>query len=286
MWKYQITIYDDPPGMCSSERTVRDRRPWPRDQQAGFPDSLAHTQPLRHQSHKPLPQSSIMDVPDFETLKNKVVATGEFLRQQHADLSDKNYTQVKATQLGQMLKEILSFCGLTIEQGTVLTAIVRNGPWESEDRAAIAGAVSNAVANCGSSSVVRRPNQDVLTFAGFLSAKDMEVLNDKSASLHVKADQVATRLIRVQLWLASEQGYKEIVKVVMAAGLTLTSADEKYNFLQTLKKLVRSKSKRLPKITLPDPFPAKPQDMVYMGFMFIAVLYIGFVFVYTGLLKS
>ncbi|CAE7684539.1 unnamed protein product [Symbiodinium sp. CCMP2592] len=205
-----------------------------------------------------------MDEWTFQELEAKILAVGEFLMQQQTDLVEKSFKSVKATQLKQVLEDISGFVTLTAEQATRIGTILRRGPWDQEDRAIAAACLSNVLANTGrkGGAVVRRANQDLLSFHKFLSKNDACVLADPSASMHTKADVVASRMVKIQLWLASEQAYSEVIKTVQAAGAEMSSAQDQYAFLQLLKKMVRSRVKKLPKnIELPNPFPDKPEDL-------------------------
>ena len=199
----------------------------------------------------------------FEDLERKIMAVSTFVEEQKADLEEKTYKAVKATQLKQLLDDIAVFSGLTAENATQVTAILRRGPWEQEDRAVVAGCLSNVLANPGrkQGAVIRRANQDLLSFDKFLSQSEVAILADNTVSVHAKADAVASRMIKIQLWLASEQAYSEVLKTVQAAGMEMSTAQDKYAFLQLLKKMVRARVKKFPKtISLPNPFPATPED--------------------------
>ncbi|CAE7198863.1 unnamed protein product [Symbiodinium sp. CCMP2592] len=205
-----------------------------------------------------------MDEWTFQELEAKILAVGEVLMQQQTDLVEKSFKSVKATQLKQVLEDISGFVTLTAEQATRIGTILRRGPWDQEDRAIAAACLSNVLANTGrkGGAVVRRANQDLLSFHKFLSKNDACVLADPSASMHTNADVVASRMVKIQLWLASEQAYSEVIKTVQAAGAEMSSAQDQYAFLQLLKKMVRSRVKKLPKnIELPNPFPDKPEDL-------------------------
>ena len=202
-------------------------------------------------------------------MEAKIIAVGEFLDSQKGDLVDKSFKSVKATQLKQLLEDISVFSTLKPEQATKITAVLRRGPWEQEDRAVVAGCLSNVLANPGRKhgAVVRRANQDLLSFDKFLSKGEVAILQDTTASLHTKADAVASRMIKIQLWLASESAYASVLKTVQAAGVEMSTAKDKYDFLQLLKKMVRNRVKKLPKtIALPNPFPDTPEDRhIYIG---------------------
>ncbi|CAE7488953.1 unnamed protein product [Symbiodinium sp. CCMP2592] len=198
----------------------------------------------------------------FAELQTKIQAVQTFLDSQKPDLDEKQFLSVKATQLSQVMQDIVAFTTLTAEQATSLSTVLRAGPWSVEDRAAVAGTMSNIIAHNPTRSIVRRPNQDVACFSTFLSRQDIEILKDASCSLHCKADQIATRLVRIQLWLPSEQAWAEVIKTAKAAGLTFEGARGQYDFLPLVKKHLKAKSKRLPKIPLPTPFPSTWQALV------------------------
>ena len=237
---------------------------WPQDRQAGFTSSLVLEacrlfKPSSHASELP---GLFLTMATFGELENKIRAVQTFLENQKPDLEEKQFTAVRATQLVQVMQDIVAFTGLDAEQATNLSNLIRAGPWTVEDRAALAGTMSNMIANNPTKSILRRPNQDVTSFSTFFSQKDLDLLKDASCSLHTKADQITTRLVRIQLWLPSEQAWGEVIKTAKAAGLTFEGARGQYDFLQLLKKHLKAKSKRLPKIPLPTPFPSTVQDCI------------------------
>ena len=199
----------------------------------------------------------------FENVLRSVEAVGAFLQQQRADLDERAFLEVKKTQAGQVVAEIRGCAGLTAEQATQLGEALRTGPWSGEDRALFAGSLSDVLANRGpAGGVVRRKSQQVTSFAAYFSGKDLAVLADNTVSIHVKADQIATRMVRVQLWLPAESAYKEVIKTAMAAGLQLDTVKAKVSFKETLKNLLQSKTKNFSrKMSLPNPLPEKPEQL-------------------------
>ena len=154
---------------------------------------------------------------------------------------------------------------MTPSQAKELGETLRNGPWQAEDdKALFAGAMSTTLASKGGNTIAhkRRKNQEVLTFHAFFLQKDVQVLQDPNETIHTKADQVATRLVRVQLWLASEKGYKSVAQAAMAAGLELPSAKDKIFVLDKLNSMVKAKTKSFPvSISVPTPFPTSPERL-------------------------
>ena len=201
---------------------------------------------------------------NFQKLLQDTEAIGSWLQQQQPDLEHETFLNVKKTQAQQIIQEIQAFSALTPSQAKELGETLRNGPWQAEDKALFAGAMSTTLASKGGNTIShkRRKNQEVLTFHAFFSQKDVQVLQDPNETIHTKADQVATRLVRVQLWLASEKGYKSVVQAAMAAGLELPSAKDKIFFLDKLKSMVKAKTKSFPvSISVPTPFPTSPERL-------------------------
>ena len=192
----------------------------------------------------------------FENLLRSVEAVGAFLQQQRADFDERAFLEVKKTQAGQVVAEIRGCAGLTAEQATQLREALRTGPWSGEDRALFAGSLSDVLANRGpAGGVVRRKSQQVTSFTAYFSGKDL-------VSIHVKADQIATRMVRVQLWLPAESAYKEVIKTAMAAGLQLNTVKAKVSLKEILKNLLQSKTKNFSrKWSLPNPLPEKPEQL-------------------------
>ena len=199
----------------------------------------------------------------FEKLLTDVAAVGAWLAQQQPDLESDMFQKVKKSQSEQVMRTVQGFVGLTPTQATQVGEVLKKGPWQPEDRAAFAACISQTL--CGQADATsqrRRKNQDVVSFRHFFSEKDLPVLADETASIHTKADQVASRLVKVQLWLASESGYKAVMMAAMAAGVQLHTAPAKIAFLDEVKGLVKAKTKNFPKtLALPTPFPERPQDL-------------------------
>ena len=202
----------------------------------------------------------------FEDLERKIMAVSTFVEEQKADLEEKTYKAVKATQLKQLLDDIAVFSGLTAENATQVTAILRRGPWEQEDRAVVAGCLSNVLANPGrkQGAVIRRANQDLLSFDKFLSQSEVAILADNTVSVHAKADAVASRMIKIQLWLASEQAYSEVLKTVQAAGMEMSTAQDKYAFFAAAEEDGEGSGQEVPQDDLvAEPVPCHSRGQVY-----------------------
>ena len=196
------------------------------------------------------------------TMSAALRSMGTWLSQQRNLLDQSTYESVRKTQKQTLTQNIGQMPTLTPEQATDMTRAINEGPWTNEEKAEFATTISDVMARKAvSGSLTRRPNQNMRTFHKYLSRADIELLADSSRSLADKLDQIACRLVKIRLWLPSEQCVKNVMKACLVAGLKLDASNH-VPFIKSLKQSLKKKIASQPKdIVLPNPMPDDPRHL-------------------------
>ena len=109
----------------------------------------------------------------------------------------------------------------------------------------------------------RRENQGLESFAQYFSRKNQEVLalGDRSKSTHDKIGIVAARMVKIHLWLPSEQAIKAVMQAAVAAGF-VRQEDERIGIVRSIKGALKQRTKAKSKsLQLPTPMPSHPNQL-------------------------
>ena len=184
----------------------------------------------------------------------------KWLTEQKSTLDDKVFQEVLETQHKTVCEQIRAIGSITPEQATGFSNAFNTGPWSSAQKESITKLISNLMAS-PTTRRTRRENQDVQTFAHYFSRKDHEVLADESKSDHDKIDTIANRLVKLHLWLPSEQAVRAVMQAAVASGFT-HAEEHRIGIVRAIKAAVKQRTKSMPRtLQLPTPMPSNPKDL-------------------------
>ena len=86
-------------------------------------------------------------------------------------------------------------------------------------------------------------------------------LGDRSKSTHDKIGIVAARMVKIHLWLPSEQAIKAVMQAAVAAGF-VRQEDERIGIVRSIKGALKQRTKAKSKsLQLPTPMPSHPNQL-------------------------
>ena len=186
-----------------------------------------------------------------DDLLKTTAALCKWLTEQKNTLDDKVFQQFLEAQHKTLCEQIRAMGSIAPEQATGFSNAFNKGPWSSGQKESITRLISNTMAS-PTAKRTRRENRAMETFAHYFSGKDHEILADKSKSVHEKVDIVAARLVKIHLWLPSEQAIRVAMQAAVAAGF-LHQEDERIGIVRSIKgarkQRAKTKSKSIRRMT-------------------------------------
>ena len=173
--------------------------------------------------------------------------TQEYLSGQKRLVDDTSFAPIVEQQSVVWGKQ-LSEQALPAVEARQISDLLAGGPWTSAQKATLAQKLNEGVSRGMSMAPSRRENQKVQSFEHYFSEKDLEVLKNASQSVAMKCDQIASRLFRLGLHLPSEQTLRCVLQTAVACGAFEVGPDEAYRVLNEIKKCLKQRVKRAPKM--------------------------------------
>ena len=174
-----------------------------------------------------------------------------------------NFEPVRSQQAANWKLRLASISGLAAAEAGTLVSLIGTGPWTDEEKLQLSSAVNQSLlASSGVSGSRRRPNQNLDDIGPYLTAGDLGMLADGSAASLSKLDVLAQRMTNLGLHLPTESTYRNVLAVARSKGLAAEDAKTMYTFVLELKRLVKTKAKKMgacqPHIVA---YPAHPSEL-------------------------